>query len=46
MNEETFLIYQWSDGAWCYPEELEEMGHMSDDYAVRNVRYDELEALG
>ena len=27
-------IYVWPDGTWCYAEELDEYGHMSDDYVI------------
>ena len=27
-------ICLWSDGTWCYYEELEEMTHMSDDFEI------------
>ncbi len=29
----TFDIYVWPDGDWCYPEDIEEYGWKSDDYA-------------
>jgi hypothetical protein len=35
MNSEDILV--WADGTWCYAEELEEMNHMSDDFAVLPV---------
>jgi hypothetical protein len=30
-------IYVWCDGTWCEEDELEEMSHMSDDYAKVTV---------
>ncbi len=33
----TFDIFVWPDGTWCYPENIEEYSHMSDDYARVNV---------
>ena len=27
-------ICLWADGTWCYPDELEDMTHKSDDYEV------------
>ena len=27
-------IYVWPNGVWCEPDELETMGHMSDDYTL------------
>ncbi len=30
----------WADGTWCWKDELGEMTHMSDDYAVRDVSVD------
>lgn len=36
------LIYYWSDGTWCYQNELEEyLGFMSDDFAMFRVYDDE-----
>lgn len=26
-------ICYWPDGTWCYRHELEQMGHISDDFA-------------
>lgn len=31
-------VYEWPDGTWCWHDELHEMTHMSDDYAL--VFYD------
>ena len=28
----TYICY-WPDGTWCYRHELEQMSHMSDDFA-------------
>ena len=35
LNGEDLFI--WPDGTMCYREELEEMGHMSDDFEVAPV---------
>lgn len=32
-----WLIALWPDGTWCEIAELNEMGHMSDDFEVRRV---------
>lgn len=37
-------ILVWPDGSWCYPEELHEMQHKSDDYikiALMGESYEE-----
>ena len=31
------FICIWSDGTWCYQEEVQEMNHMSDDYYIVDV---------
>lgn len=33
----VLLIAQWPDGTWCELGELNEMGHMNDDFEVRRV---------
>lgn len=38
MNE---VIYVWADGTWCESDELEQMSHMSDDFATVVVSDDE-----
>ena len=38
-------ICLWADGTWCYYSELEEMGHMSDDFEIvpiEDPRHDDL----
>lgn len=37
--EETFRIYIWPDGTWCYGEDLEEflMTGFSDDYKTEEL---------
>lgn len=32
LSQEDIML--WSDGTWCFRDELEEMTHMSDDYKV------------
>lgn len=27
-------IFEWPDGTWCFRENYDEMGHMSDDFLV------------
>ena len=34
MTEDVDTIYIWPDGTWCYQDELEDYGFMSDDYCV------------
>ncbi len=34
-------IYVWADGTWCEEDELEQMTHMSDDYATVTVHDEE-----
>lgn len=34
LNASPDDIFVWSDGTWCFREDLEEMSHMSDDYLV------------
>lgn len=38
-NDETFKVYAWCDGTWCYPEALHEYSYMSDDYTELHVPY-------
>ena len=33
----AWIIAEWADGTWCNKEEIHEMTHMSDDYALREV---------
>lgn len=33
MTPDEIQICYWPDGTWCYRHELEQMGHMSDDFA-------------
>jgi hypothetical protein len=43
---DSSYIIIWADGTWCYPEELEQYGHMSDDaqrWFYQNGSYDEEE---
>lgn len=35
----TYDIYLWSDGDWCYPEDIYEM-NKSDDYIVATISGD------
>jgi hypothetical protein len=32
-------ICYWSDGCWCWEDELEGMSHRSDDYAVTEPEF-------
>jgi len=32
-SQEKSELYVWPDGTWCYVDEINEFGHMSDDYA-------------
>ena len=44
MNSSEDIIL-WADGTWCFAYELEEMGHMSDDYEcipVESNKWNEL----
>ena len=34
---EKIEIYAWSDGTWCYVDEIGQYGHKSDDYAKISV---------
>ncbi len=38
-----YQIYVWADGTWCDPEDTDasDYAHMSDDYDVINVGYNE-----
>lgn len=38
-SDDDEFVCQWPDGTWCFPEELFEMSHMSDDYEM--VPYNE-----
>lgn len=33
MTPDEIQICYWPDGTWCYRQELEQMSHMSDDFA-------------
>ena len=33
MTPTEIQICYWPDGTWCYRHELEQMSHMSDDFA-------------
>lgn len=33
-------IYHWPNGTWCYRHELEQMAHMSDDFARASLPED------
>lgn len=35
------IIYVWADGSWCEEDEIEGMGHMSDDYHIVEVKDNE-----
>ena len=34
-------IFLWCDDTWCYREEIEYMGHMSDDFRIIYVDTEE-----
>ena len=34
MNNDPDSIAMWSDGTWCYWEDMGDMNHMSDDYQL------------
>ena len=31
------IIYIWSDGTWCYEDEIWQYSHMSDDYETSEI---------
>lgn len=33
-RNECFEVVLWPDGVWCFPEELPEYAHKSDDYRI------------
>lgn len=37
MPEDKVKIAVWPDGTWCMLGDVEQMAHMSDDYAIANV---------
>ena len=32
--DDVQVVCYWSNAVWCYRHELDQMGHMSDDYAT------------
>jgi hypothetical protein len=43
---DTYLVAIWSDGTWCYIDEVDfYLTFMSDDYKIRNLTEEEIETI-